>query len=45
MGIVVQHDVTPCEHGRTFFLDGSMKDSQGSAVVLCVGGEVRVLEC
>jgi hypothetical protein len=45
MGIIVQHDDTPCEHGRMLSPDDGMKVSWDSTVMLYVDGDVRVFEC
>jgi hypothetical protein len=42
MGLVLQHCDTPHEHARTLSVNGGMKkNSDGSTLILCVGG-VRV---
>jgi hypothetical protein len=38
----MQHNANPCEHAGMFYLDGSTKVSEGSTVLLCVDGCVKV---
>lgn len=42
--VVVKHDDVPREHDGTLSLDGGTNVSEGSAVALYVGRDVRVLE-
>jgi hypothetical protein len=41
---VVQHSHMPVEHAQMFYVDGGMKVSEGSTVVLFVG-DVKFLAC
>jgi hypothetical protein len=43
-GIVVPYSDTPCDLVRMLLLDGSMKVSEGSTVVLCIDGAIKDLE-
>lgn len=42
---VVHHNVTSCEHGGMFSVDGCIKVSYGSTPALCTDGTVRLLDC
>jgi hypothetical protein len=41
---VMQHNYSPCEHAGIISLYGNTKVSEDSTIVLCIGGDVKVLE-